>query len=116
MVGVTGSNPVSRTIRQRYAQSGWQAIRGDEETATSMMKFFYTYVLQCADGRLYIGYTQDLRARMREHQSGHVPTTRIRLPVTLVYYEACLDEAAAVAREKQLKTGFGRAYLKRRLG
>ncbi len=80
------------------------------------MKFFYTYVLRCADGRLYTGYTQDLRARMKEHQSGNVPTTRIRLPVTLVYYEACLAEAAAVAREKQLKTGFGKAYLKRRLG
>jgi hypothetical protein len=40
---------------------------------------------------------------------------RTRLPVTLEYYEACRSELKARLREKQLKTGFGRAYLKRRL-
>jgi len=80
------------------------------------MNFYYTYVLRCADGKLYVGFTHDLRARVRTHQDGKVPTTCVRLPVKLVYYEACLSQAAAIAREKQLKTGFGRAYLKRRLG
>jgi putative endonuclease len=47
---------------------------------------------------------------------GEVQATANRLPVQLVYYEACLDLALAKARERQLKTGFGRAYLKRRLG
>src|SRR6266498_2615612 len=40
---------------------------------------------------------------------------RTRLPVTLEYYEACRSELKARLREKQLKTGFGRPYLKRRL-
>ncbi len=79
------------------------------------MKFYYTYVLRCADGTLYVGFTHDLKARLRGHKEGKVPTTRIRPPVELVYYEACRSETAAIAREKQLKTGFGRAYLKRRL-
>lgn len=79
------------------------------------MKFYYTYVLRCADGILYVGFTSDLRERMKWHQAGKVQTTSVRLPVELVYYEACLSEAAAIAREKQLKTGFGRDYLKRRL-
>lgn len=79
------------------------------------MKFYYTYVLRCADGKLYVGFTQDLRARVKMHQEGKVATTRVRLPVELVYYEACRSEEAAIAREKQLKTGFGKAYLKRRL-
>jgi putative endonuclease len=78
---------------------------------------FYTYVLKSEkDGRLYIGWTKVLRNRFKEHKDGQVIATKNRLPMGLVYYEACLSEKRAIAREKQLKTGFGRAYLKRRLG
>ena len=77
---------------------------------------YYTYVLRCGDGNLYVGSTGNLRRRMVEHQTGRVPATASRLPVTLEYYEACQSEGRARLREKQLKTGFGRAYLKRRLG
>jgi putative endonuclease len=76
---------------------------------------FYTYVLRCGDGNLYIGSTGNLQRRIDEHQFGRVPATAPRLPVTLEYYEACRSEDRARLREKQLKTGFGRAYLKRRL-
>ena len=76
---------------------------------------FYTYVLRCDDGNLYIGSTGNLRRRILEHQAGHVTATASRLPVALEYYEACRCENSARLREKQLKTGFGRAYLKRRL-
>jgi predicted GIY-YIG superfamily endonuclease len=76
---------------------------------------FYTYVLRCGDENLYIGSTGDLRRRIAEHQAGRVTATASRLPVTLEYYEACPSENGARRREKQLKTGFGRAYLKRRL-
>ena len=76
---------------------------------------YYTYVLRCGDAALYVGSTSDLRRRVRQHQAGHVPATAHRLPVALEYYEACRSEVAARTREKQLKTGFGRAYLKRRL-
>ena len=76
---------------------------------------FYTYVLQCGDGKMYVGSTVDLRRRMLEHQTGRVTATASRLPIVLEYYEACHSERAARLREKQLKTGFGRAYLKRRL-
>ena len=76
---------------------------------------FYTYVLRCGDGNLYVGSTGNLRRRIAEHHAADVPATAPRLPVTLEYYEACRSEAGARLREKQLKTGFGRAYLKRRL-
>jgi predicted GIY-YIG superfamily endonuclease len=77
---------------------------------------YYTYVLQCADGNFYVGSTVDLRRRVLEHQAGRAAATASRLPVTPEYYEACRSEVYARIREKQLKTGFGRAYLKRRLG
>jgi len=76
----------------------------------------YTYVLKSElDGKLYIGWTNDLRHRLKEHNSGKVTATKSRVPLKLIYYEACLIEKLAIQREKQLKTGFGRAYLKRRL-
>ncbi len=80
------------------------------------VKFFYTCVLRCSDGELYIGHTADLRVRLREHESGKVQATAYRLPVELIYYEACRERTLAQRREGQLKTGFGRAFLKRRVG
>lgn len=77
---------------------------------------YYTYVLRSIkDGELYIGWSNDLKRRIEKHNKGLVTATKNRLPVKLIYYEACLDEQKAIEREKQLKTGFGRAYLKRRL-
>lgn len=77
--------------------------------------FCYTYVLKCANGDWYIGSTDNLKRRFQEHQQGKCQTTRCALPVELVYYEACRSLQAAREREAQLKTGFGRGYLRRRL-
>ncbi len=78
--------------------------------------FFYTYVLLSEkDGKYYTGWTNDLKKRVVSHGKGLVTATKDRLPMKLVYYEACLLKESAIAREKQLKTGFGRAYLKRRI-
>ena len=77
---------------------------------------YYTYVLRSKkDGELYIGWTPDLKTRIRTHIKGGVESTKNRLPIELIYYEACLIKNKAITREKQLKTGFGRAYLNRRL-
>lgn len=78
--------------------------------------YFYTYVLlSLKDDQLYIGYTSNLDARIKNHNEGFVKSTQNRLPLKLVYFEGCLDKKSAIQREKQLKTGFGRAYLHRRL-
>ena len=48
----------------------------------------YMYVLECGDGSLYTGYTTDVEARLKKHQSGKgAKYTRARLPVTLLYQE-----------------------------
>ena len=78
--------------------------------------FYYTYVLKSIkDSNLYIGWTQNLRIRVEKHNKGMVKATAMRRPFKLVYFEGCLVKEKAIEREKQLKTGFGRAYLKRRL-
>ncbi|RJR16189.1 GIY-YIG nuclease family protein [Candidatus Microgenomates bacterium] len=80
------------------------------------MKYFYTYALKSLeDKQLYIGWTDDLKNRFERHQNGFVESTKHRRPLELVYFEGCLDKTKAILREKQLKTGFGRAYLKRRI-
>ncbi len=93
---------------------GWQAIPGTAIRRKSHL-FFYTYVPQCANGDWYIGSTDDLKRRLQEHEEGKCQTTKSVLPVELVYYEACRNLQAAREREQQLKTGFGRGYLSRRL-
>ncbi len=75
----------------------------------------YTYVLKCADGEWYVGLTDDLDVRLHHHSQGAVPATKYRLPVELIYFEGCRSREAAASREQQLKTGFGRGYLNRRL-
>jgi len=77
---------------------------------------YYTYVLKSLfDNKLYVGFSNDLQRRFQEHNNGQVQATKDRKPFVLVYYEACNNKKDAIKREKQLKTGFGRAYLKRRL-
>jgi len=80
---------------------------------------YYTYVLLCHSAKLnsdfYIGSTDDLKNRIKEHKAGEVFTTRKFDEVNIVYYEVCLNKTDARKRELQLKTGFGRGYLKRRL-
>jgi putative endonuclease len=77
---------------------------------------FYTYVLKSIkDGKLYVGWTEDLKGRLLKHNNGLVESTKNRSPLKLIYYEACENRDDAIAREKALKTGFGRAYLKRRI-
>ena len=77
---------------------------------------FYTYVLKSKkDNNLYIGFTSDLKERFIKHNKGLVESTRDRRPLEIVYYEACCDKEKAIKREKALKTGFGRAYLKKRI-
>jgi len=80
------------------------------------MQFAYTYVLLCNDENWYIGSTDDLKRRVAHHHAGECADTCRRIPVEVVYFEACRSLEAARQRERQLKTGFGRGYLNRRLG
>ena len=80
-----------------------------------MSEFAYTYVLKLHDGTLYVGSTPDLTRRIDQHGAGRGGRTTGIHPGELIYYEACRSLAEARKREKQLKTGYGRAYLKRRL-
>lgn len=65
---------------------------------------FYMYILKSKkDNNMYIGSTKDLRKRLELHNSGQVFSTKSRLPLELIYYEAYKAEYDARHREKNLK-------------
>lgn len=69
-----------------------------------MLLMPYTYIVKCADGSLYTGWTTNLETRVIAHNSGKgARYTRSRLPVTLVYYELQPDESQARKREYAIK-------------
>jgi putative endonuclease len=82
----------------------------------SKQLWYYTYVLECQNAyTFYTGCTNNLRQRIEQHKKGEVHYTKSRLPVKLVYFEACLNKSDAFRREKYLKTGTGKRYIKNRI-
>lgn len=64
----------------------------------------YTYMVECSDGSLYTGWTNDLEKRIEAHNSGKgAKYTKTRLPVHLVYYEEFLTKEDAMSREYRIK-------------
>jgi len=79
-------------------------------------KRYYVYVLKSeVDGSWYIGYTEDIEKRIQQHNNGESLYTKRKTPWTIIYYEVSFDKYDAIAREKYLKTGMGRRFLKNRL-
>ncbi len=77
---------------------------------------YYTYVLLSSkDGEWYTGAASEGKARLRDHEQGRVASTRFRRPLRLIDYEACLEAGDAYRRERCLKTGKGKRYLRQRL-
>jgi len=75
----------------------------------------YVYILICNDKKTYIGCTQDIEERLDRHNSENVPATKNRLPIELFSYFAFQDKYTAFNFEKYLKSGSGRAWLKRHI-
>ena len=64
----------------------------------------YVYILRCADGSLYTGWTNDLEKRVKTHNAGKgAKYTKTRLPVELVYYEEYEEKGEALSREFSIK-------------
>ena len=76
---------------------------------------YYTYILRnYKTSRYYVGFTIDLKNRLKEHQGGNVQSTKSDLHYELEWYCAFKTEKQAVAFEKYLKTGSGIAFMKKR--
>lgn len=77
----------------------------------STQNMYYFYVLKSTkNSELYFGYTEDLKNRLTQHNSGEVPSTKLKAPLILVYYEAYRSQSDAKHREYGIKLR-GNAYL-----
>jgi putative endonuclease len=77
---------------------------------------FYVYILQSLkDKKLYIGFTSNLKKRLKDHNTGGTKSTKTRRPFRLIYYEAHFSKEDAERREKYFKTSKGKSVLKQML-
>jgi putative endonuclease len=79
------------------------------------MEKYTVYTLLCSDKSLYTGCTRDLEDRLKRHSRGSVPATKDKRPVSVISYTVFKDKYKAFYFEKYLKSGSGRAFLKRHL-
>lgn len=65
----------------------------------------YVYILECADGTFYTGWTNDLKKRLSDHNAPGkgAKYTRSRMPCHLIYYEVFTDKESAMKREWEIK-------------
>lgn len=81
-----------------------------------MSNNYFVYILLSEkDGKFYTGYTKDLEQRLQSHKQGKVYSTKNRRPLNLIYFEACIHQQDATRREKYLKSGNGKIYIRSRL-
>jgi len=80
------------------------------------VRMYYTYILKSSkSGILYYGYTENLKRRLIEHNSGKSAFTKGHLPWKLVWYCAFEEERKAKDFELYLKSGSGKAFVYKRL-
>jgi putative endonuclease len=89
--------------------------RANPTLISIIMYYFYTLQSQIND-KLYKGTTNDLKKRVKEHNSGKVKSTKPYRPWKLIYYEAHRNKTLARKTEIFYKTGQGRRQLKKKLG
>ncbi|MBI5127484.1 GIY-YIG nuclease family protein [Candidatus Roizmanbacteria bacterium] len=74
---------------------------------------YYVYLLICKNSSSYVGCTDNLKARIERHNKGYVPATKYLLPIKLISYVSFLNKNTAFKFEKYLKSGSGRAFIKK---
>jgi putative endonuclease len=75
---------------------------------------FYVYILQSEkDKKLYIGFTSNLKERVKNHNLGLNLSTKYRIPLKLIYYETYLNEKDARSKERFYKSGRGHELIKK---
>ena len=77
---------------------------------------YYVYLIQSLKNNyIYVGFTRDLKRRFKEHNFGLTPSIKNWRPFKLIYYECYLVKEDAIAREKYLKSGWGRQFIEKSL-
>ena len=76
---------------------------------------YVVYILKCANGKYYTGYTTNIKERLKDHQNGEVHFTKDKLPVKLLHLSLFDNKQKAYDFERYLKNGSGSAFRNKRL-
>lgn len=88
----------------------------EERSGAATLKIvYYTYILQLCDKSYYVGYSSDLKQRIKYHNSGEVESTKNFRPINLVFYAAFSTLKLATEFEKYLKSSSGFAFRNKHL-
>ncbi len=91
-------------------------LKMSQISADKKTLYYGVYVLESLkDNKRYVGFTTNLKKRIKDHNAGNVFSTKFRRPFKLIYAEICLNLEDAVRREGYLKTTGGRRFLAKRL-
>jgi restriction endonuclease S subunit/predicted GIY-YIG superfamily endonuclease len=102
-------------LARRLLARGAQASEG-RGLPTPRPGVFYVYAIRCNDDSIYIGHTDNLARRWEEHLAGQAADwTKQHKPIQIVHYEEYQSRQEAADREKWLKTGYGRKWIKREI-
>ena len=109
--------------RPAKAKEGWQVInfqnsvylQGTNTTIYSSAMRHFVYVLANEHGHHYVGHTQDLNLRLKEHNSGTVPSTKKGRPWHIQWFCCFCTPEEAIAFERYLKSGSGVMFRQRHL-
>jgi predicted GIY-YIG superfamily endonuclease len=105
MAGASAPLALAKADRPNAPSYGWQA--------SLVMYYVYLLKFRSRPTQPYIGSTCDLRQRLKQHNEGRSPHTAKFRPWTPLAYFAFVDKRTAVAFERYLKSGSGRAFIKR---
>ena len=81
----------------------------------TLLMIYVSVLKSLKDGKWHTGLTENLSQRIAERNERKVFSTKLCRPLVLIYNEACLSKSNAKRRERYLKTGMGKRYLKNRL-
>jgi len=80
-----------------------------------MLLLYSVYILKCANGQFYTGYSANMIRRLAKHRTGEVKFTKDKLPIELIHISLFSNKQAAYDFERYLKTGSGIAFRNKRL-
>jgi len=76
---------------------------------------FFVYVIRSSvNGYFYVGLTENIDSRLKKHNEGSTPSTKPYRPWELFFFETCATRLEAREREKYLKSGIGKEFIKRK--
>lgn len=76
---------------------------------------YFVYILRCSNKSIYTGCTNSIKERIKRHRNGKVFSTKNKLPLKLIYLSIFSNKYLAYNFEKYLKSGSGRAFIKKHL-